>query len=259
MKLKKFIVHLPLFLLTVVGLGVCFSLLLVLSLTRPFNFYQMPLFSELTILGLFVYLSLWYWYSPQEKRTNIVLPVLCGAVTSLTILYVAILWIFMGHSARFMEIAVWMEQRFQANNETYIPLFTSIFDKAETTNVRSDIDQQYGSLLSSQGNREPSYFVRLKGDTLQKLFQSGNLKNEVINTRGELQVVQMLKGQRQPIEFPQYTCCGGDDFFPDLPFLRHLLPERRYLKDFPSELEIILLVKDENGKILGAKVLLHGD
>ena len=126
---------------------------------------------------------------------------------------------------------------------------------------RQVIDDSLNELLSNQyGNREPIYFIKLKNeDTIQKMYQGGGFKEESVDTDGERMVVEMLRGNKDPFAYPQYNCCGGDDIIPEIPFSSFFLPERRYLKDFPSEIEHILLVRNDNNEILGGVVYLYGD
>lgn len=189
-------------------------------------------------------------------------------------MYGFLLFFFLNLSKDFTEKATKAEKNFSMNQEQFIPLMTTIFDKAEKINVRKDIDVRYGHLLGKDvsclesinreskecyaGMRRPVYFIRLKEDKIQKLFQSGNIKTEAIDTDGERVVRDMLLGKLNPVEFPQYTCCGGDDLeWSEIPFFRIFVPERRYLKDFYSELETIFLIRDREGDIIGAMVDLH--
>lgn len=175
------------------------------------------------------------------------------------IFYGFMIGVFLKNALCFTSRGKTLQQNFQSKQEMYLPLVTTILDKAQTTNVRKDIDDKYNLLLSDSNGRKPVYFIRLKDGKLQKLFQSGEIKYEDIDTLGERRVAEMLEGKINPISFPQYTCCGPDDIWTEIFPLNLLLPDRRYLKDFPSELETILLIRDQEGNIKGAMVDLHGD
>jgi hypothetical protein len=229
------------------------------------------------IVTIFLLLILIYWYkkSSDIRKRMMVLSIVIGTSTALMVMYGQLLILFLNNSHSFTEQGYEKQIEFAHQQERYIPLITKIFDKAENTNVRSDIDQMYNSLLqmpyaSEDINgkhiilaytRRPVYFIRLKNGQIEKLFQSGNIKYELIDTDGEKLVQKMLLGKVPPIQYPQYTCCGGDDlsWSEAIPFFRLFVPERHYLKDFYSELETILLIKDNRDNILGAMVDLHGD
>ncbi len=72
-------------------------------------------------------------------------------------------------------------------------------------------------------------------------------------------VIKMLQGELDPFNYPQYNCCGGDDFLPKIPIFNLFLPIRRYLNDFPSEIEHIYLIQNEKNEIAGALIYLYGD
>lgn len=228
-----------------------------------FPWLRQPVVFEATVITLLATSLYWYKSSDSKKKTTTVLPVIKLILSTLAISYFIILILFIKDSSIYVERAHTLQTKMDAQSELYLPLLTTVFDKAETVNVRKDIDEQFNTLLSNssipENGREPSYFIRLKGNNLQKLFQSGELKEDFVDTAGERTVMAMLLGKKVPVMFPQYSCCGPDDIFPDVPFLRLILPERRYLKDFPSEFETILLIKDNNNNILGAKVILYGD
>jgi hypothetical protein len=128
--------------------------------------------------------------------------------------------------------------------------------------VRQYIDAELDATLKGGEvyGRLPIYFVRLKdGQTLETLFQSGKYIEEHIDRKTEKEVAEMLQGKRDTAEFPQVNCCGGDDILPSVPILGWMLPSRTYLGYLPTEIEHILLVKDEDGRILGAVFYLYGD
>ncbi len=128
--------------------------------------------------------------------------------------------------------------------------------------LRKRLDELIGRTLASgvRGGRKPVYFVKLtENNKLAKLYQSGIYFEEEVESSGEESVVQILKGEKDPFEFPLYTCDGGDDWVCELLLPgRLLLPDRIYLEDMYSEIELYFLVKGK-GEIVGAVVYLHGD
>lgn len=232
--------------------------------------------TELITVLFFGVLLYCYKKSKNIRKRFLILSITVGVLISLIVMYGFLLFFFLHISMDFTERAREAEKNFSVNQDQFIPLMTTIFDKAEKTNVRADIDIKYGHLLGKDvsclesinreskvcyaGMRRPVYFIRLKEDKIQKLFQSGNIKTEVIDIDGERIVRDMLLGKRDPIKFPQHTCCGYDDLsWNEVPFFRFFVKETRYLKDFYSELETIFLIRDRDGNIIGAMVDLHGD
>lgn len=196
-------------------------------------------------------------YISSRKRFLFPIFVICIAIV---LFYGLVLGMFLKNAIDFTTRGQALQENFRLEQNDYIPLTTIIFDRAQTTNVRADIDSKYGSLLSNEyGSRRPVYFIRLKENKIQKLFQSGEIKYENIDTQGERKVAEMLEGKKDPNAFPQYSCCSPNDIWVEIFPFNFLLPERRYLKDFPSELETILLIKDKDEVIKGALVDLHGD
>lgn len=191
---------------------------------------------------------------------------LFGFISAFILMYGLLFWWFLEGTYSLSQRLQSQAYNFTANDsETYIPLFTTIFNEAEKRNVRKDIDDIYDGILRTRTatyvseSREPSYFIRLKDGKIQKLFQSGELKEETIDTKDEQFVMQVLLGNQEAFSFPQYNCCGGDDIYPDLPFFRLFLIDKRYLYDFYAEREDIYLIKNKYDTILGAKIMLHGD
>jgi hypothetical protein len=148
-------------------------------------------------------------------------------------------------------------------------LFTDIFDQAAACRslpleinqiaCRQTIPTQiYAHIATGKDeltNFSSTYFVRLDPhdpDQLQKLFLSGNLVNEPINTPGERQVEQLLTGQRRSL--PSYRLLDpvGNP-------LHHRYFNDRYLKDFYSELEIIVPYQCDHNHTTGAIVRLYAD
>lgn len=235
--------------------------------------FPLKLIEIVTILFILIGSYLYFKGKPERNR-NIIGPVLLGSIISLLLFYAVLTFAFFGNAIRFTNKVIQREKEFAQEQHKYVPLITTIFDKAQYVNVRSDIDAAYGKLLEystvtiSEGityrtvavGRKPIYFIRLKNGKIEKLFQSGEIKYETIDTEGEREVEKMLHGKKSTTSFPQHTCCGGDDVsWSQMPLFRLFVPERTYLKDFSVELEEILLIKDKNGKILGAMVDLYGD
>jgi len=222
-------------------------------------------FTEIVFFASLFLLIIDHVKSSSEKRKNELLPVVFGFITFITLFTGIVGYLFLQHVMSVSSLFSTQQEIFSAKQNAYIPLVTTLFDKAEKVNIRQDIDQKYNVLLGypigngSYEGREPVYFIRLKNGKIEKLFQSGNITHETVDTPGEKKVVAMLEGKTNTLSFPEYTCCGGDDIWPDIPFLRAILPERRYLKDFKSEHESILLIRNLEGEIIGAEVLLHGD
>lgn len=172
------------------------------------------------------------------------------------------------HNLRVFKVKQgWINQ----NKKAFTYIYTNTFDKAKSCGdnvncefgIRQEIDKSLGEILSldkSGLNRMPVYFIRLNssGD-IEKLYQGGGYHLEKVDTKGERMVREMLKGNRNPFGYPQYNCCGGDDIVADIPIVNKLLPPRRYLNDFYSEIEQIYLIKDDSNNILGGLVYLYGD
>lgn len=177
---------------------------------------------------------------------------------------------------------IWITTNKKQINE----IFANVFNDREqcaknnssktcTKKARQTIDSKYNRVLSVSSvincpkyekqfgesckfwsqKRLPIYFIRLESPLIiEKLYQSGHLKHETVDTLGELKVVLMLKGLENPFPYPLYTCCGGDDLPAYIPLL-----ERSYLNDFPSEAELIFPIKNTQGRIIGGLVWLYGD
>lgn len=90
---------------------------------------------------------------------------------------------------------------------------------------------------------QPMYFITLKDGQIIKLFFSGGVKLENINTIGELKVMALLNGWTDKL----YDIVLNDRTIP-----------MTYLDDLYSEAEVIAPYKI-NGKTVGAIVYLHGD
>jgi hypothetical protein len=171
---------------------------------------------------------------------------------------------------RMSYIANTRQQHITQHKQKYIYVFQTIFPAAKlcvdtlnnvvcTTETRNLLDANLHSTLGGV-SRAPIFFIRLKDDKqIEKLYQSGDYKVDTVDTKGEQMIVEMLKDTRNPISYPQYTCCGGDDILADFPILGKFLPPRVYLKDFYSEIEQIFLIRDDKNTILGATVNLYGD
>lgn len=170
------------------------------------------------------------------------------------------------------EIIRGRESWVETNKEKLMHIYTNAFPRAEECKIqaidcelelRQLIDDNLSSTLGYANEivgRRPIFFIKLKDDTtIEKIYQGGGYREELADTLEEKMVVEMLQGKRDPFAYPQYNCCGGNDIVPDIPILNLFLPPRIYLKDFPSEVEHIYLVRDENSKIIGALVYLYGD
>jgi len=151
--------------------------------------------------------------------------------------------------------------------EVVFPQAENCYDNTHNDNceeeTRGMIDNQLAKTLGyADGSigRLPIFFIRLKDkNTIEKLYQDGQYKKDNVETKGEKMIVEMLQGKRNPFAYPQYNCCGGDDVVSEIPIFNLFLPVRRYLKDFPSEIEHIYLMHNGKNEIIGGLVYLYGD
>lgn len=106
-------------------------------------------------------------------------------------------------------------------------------------------------------NKHPMYFIKLLPDgKIAKLFFSGDLEIEEINTREERMVVALLEGKRDALYGPYYDQeLTGDGKTPN-----HALFDLKpaYLKDLYSQMEIVIPYHS-NSEIVGGIVYLHGE
>lgn len=178
--------------------------------------------------------------------------------------------------ARMRQITLLRSDWFTSHRTDLLPMFTDIFPQAEKCNKKPEecvaetrqlIDTQLGVTLAAdpkyQEGRLPIFFVKLKDkNTLEKMYQSGDLLTEKVDTRGERMVVEMLQGKRDPFAYPQHTLPAENANIPYAPYvhiLESLLPLRRYLRDFPTQIEQIYLMRNEKNEIMGGLVYLYGD
>lgn len=161
-----------------------------------------------------------------------------------------------------------------SNIDKLMYIYKDVFPKAEDCNkrvvtenceqeIRTMIDENLATTLGYERDeigRLPIFFIRSKDqNTIEKLYQGGGYHEEKVDTKGEKMVVEMIQGKRNPFAYPQYNCCGGDDIVPEIPIFNLFLPIRSYLKDFPSEIEQIYLMRNEKNEIVGGLVYLYGD
>lgn len=106
-------------------------------------------------------------------------------------------------------------------------------------------------------NQQPVYFIKLVSDNaLAKLFFSGDVIIEDINTREEKMVIALLKGKRNSLYGPYFnqeafiSTYGQQHPFYDL--------KPAYLKDLYAQMEVIVPYY-QDGELIGAIVYLHGE
>lgn len=139
------------------------------------------------------------------------------------------------------------------NQSKWSEIYTTSFDKAVAcrTQVCKETKIQ-DVLLSLQDSHKPrffqtSYFIRLNSDgNIEKWFRSGEVVTTIPETRGEQRVVSLLQGKSRPICTQNWKIDGTTT-------------RMTYLHDDFSEAETILLVRDADGRILGAIVSRFGD
>jgi len=148
--------------------------------------------------------------------------------------------------------------------ETFQEIFPSVMlcssAKQEcTSNARRKFDllseqslantnQSMAPWSSIPSNLKPMYFILLAdGDTIAKLFFSGDLLLERIDTTEERMVKEMLEGKRNSLYGPYL----GEE----IAIAENLKP--RYLKDLYSQAEVIVPYYQDK-KVVGAIVYLHG-
>lgn len=122
---------------------------------------------------------------------------------------------------------------------------------------------RYG--LFKPSNYQPMYFIKLLPDgDIAKLFFSGDLKIEKVDTREERMVRDLLQEKRDSLyglyfseEVLGYDQVNNERHFYDL--------KPRYLKDLYSKFEVIVPYYQRKGvyysdrELIGAIVWLHGD
>lgn len=101
-------------------------------------------------------------------------------------------------------------------------------------------------------NQQPMYFIYLLPDgKIAKLFFSGALIFEPVDTKGEILIKEVLEGKRNGLYGLQLreeiSLFGREQIF-----------KTRYLKDLYSQAEVIVPYK-VNDEIIGAVVYLHGE
>lgn len=106
-------------------------------------------------------------------------------------------------------------------------------------------------------NKHPMYFIKLLPDgKLAKLFFSGDLEIEEVNTREEKMVIDLLKGKRNELHGPYYDQeLTGDGRTASHAFFD---PKPTYLKDLYAQMEVIVPYYSDS-QIIGATVYLHGE
>jgi hypothetical protein len=199
--------------------------------------------------------------------------ILIGLIVTLILAYTGfVLYVLNSNTAHMQAWIKGRQEWFDANKVELMYVYTDLFPQVSKCSVqecnewiRYQIDTKLNSVLGITYGREkvgrlPVFFIRLKDENhIEKLYQSGDYSVEELDTPGERMAVEMLQGTRDPFEYPQYTCCGGDDILLDLPIIRHFLPPRVYLGDFQTEIEHIYLMRDDKNQILGGLVFLYGD
>lgn len=125
----------------------------------------------------------------------------------------------------------------------------SLFDQRLSPNQNSwdvsgyFIPSYFGNGSLNLTSSLPMYFITVEDDKISKLFFSGDLKIETIDTEGERQVQDLLLGKRSDLYGIQANISGF---------------EMTYLHDLLSEAEVIVPYMLGN-QIVGGIVFLHGD
>ncbi len=105
-------------------------------------------------------------------------------------------------------------------------------------------------------NQQPIYFITLLPDKkIAKLFFSGDVRFEQIDTRVERMVVEVLEGKRKELYGPYF----GEEVFAVVRGTERTFydPKPAYLKDLYSQMEVIVPYYQDD-KLVGAIVYLHG-
>jgi hypothetical protein len=208
-------------------------------------------------------------HAPQERQVGFWLKgVLMVIIATPIALFLAYL---ISHDLGLRDEAREWRRYIESNEQKFETAFVEAFtaaEKCQPVTAANCLEQNRRAMdeifLDIQGEgvygRPPMYFIRYKDEeNIEKLFQDGRYFTEMVDTRDEQKVIQMLKGKRSPLRFPLYTCYGGDDFLCDVPVIGQFVPSPAYLKDTFGEAELILLLKNDQGEIIGAVVALHGD
>lgn len=129
--------------------------------------------------------------------------------------------------------------------------------------VKSDVVVEKKSsdrfFAQAPSNNQPIYFIILLPDRkIAKLFFSGDVRLEEIDTREERMVAEVLEGKRKELYGPYF----GEEAFITLNEKGEVLSDNRsfkpaYLKDLYSQMEVIIPYY-QDGKVIGAIVYLHG-
>ncbi|MFZ1721936.1 MAG: hypothetical protein WAU07_05530 [Microgenomates group bacterium] len=157
-------------------------------------------------------------------------------------------------------------------------IFTSIIPLAvmcenSGESCESSIKQKFLALFdtSSEDNayqvsggesvlNKPMYFIQLQQNReIVKVFFSGNVKVEQIDTRSEMKVRELLQGERETLYGPYFNSeafltlneAGGTES-------NKRIFKPTYLNDLYSQAEVIVPFKHD-GKLIGATVWLHGE
>ncbi len=208
------------------------------------------------------------------KRNSFLLPSLILFGLFFTAYVIIPLYLLHSNDSFVQGLTVARMSWIESNKDQLLYVYTDVFPRAEKCTLNhQDCEQELRNMIDANLNdtlsfeyggtrvgRLPIFFIRLKDpNTIEKLYQSGEFKEEIIDTKEEKMVVEMLQGTRDPFAYPQYNCCGGDDIISEIPFFKRFLPPRVYLKDFPTEIEQIYLLREEENNILGGLVYLYGD
>ncbi len=101
------------------------------------------------------------------------------------------------------------------------------------------------------------YFIKLlPNGTIAKLFFSGDLILEQVNTREEMKVITLLQGKRDTLYGPYYD----QEIIGVGKTVNHAFfdPKPAYLKDLYAQFEAIIPYHS-NSEIIGGIVYLHGE
>jgi len=152
-------------------------------------------------------------------------------------------------------------------NTVFSDIFPAAIQCSENQTTCASQTRKKFDLLSSEANnstnkfsqqeslnQQPIYFITLLPDgQIGKLFFSGEVMVEPVNTREEKLVVELLTGKRDHLYGPYFNSEVFD--FQNRSFFD---PKPAYLKDLYSQMEVIVPYYSDS-EIIGGIVYLHGE